>query len=132
LLLRNLCFKITTSIERNTHCLMFGLKKKADHLIDEDSLRELIQQNKKVNIIDVRTPMEYRPEHINPCNNVDVRDKEFKNKIKYFEKDKSYILYCANGKRSNKARKIMNTIGFDDVRVLEGGLNKWLGPLKVK
>jgi len=111
---------------------MFGFNKDTHDLVDEDTLRNMVQKDKKVKLIDVRTPMEYRPEHINPCNNIDVRDKEFKNKIKYFDKENTYILYCANGKRSRKARKIMLSAGFEDVKVLDGGMNKWLGALKIK
>jgi len=110
---------------------MFGLRKDKSRLVDEETLRELVQKSKKTKLIDVRTPMEYRPEHLNPCNNVDVRD-NFKDKIKYFEKTDHYVLYCANGRRSSKALKVMDKLGFENVKVLEGGLNKWLGPLKLK
>ncbi|MFK7901181.1 MAG: rhodanese-like domain-containing protein [Cyclobacteriaceae bacterium] len=111
---------------------MFGLLKDKTPVLTEEEVRNLVKNDKKVTLLDVRNAMEYRPEHLTPCQHVDVREKDFKDKIKYYETDKTYILYCKSGQRSKKARKIMTNMGFGNVYVLDGGINKWVGPLKIK
>jgi rhodanese-related sulfurtransferase len=101
--------------------------------LEPDEVRQLVKADPKTVLIDVRMPQEYRTEHLNPCININWRDKaEFEHKTKYLEKDKAYILYCQSGSRSDKARKKLEKIGFENVFTLKGGINQWMGNKKLK
>lgn len=42
-----------------------------------------------------------------------------------FDPDRSLILYCSTGERSAIAAATLRTMGYRDVRVLEGGMEAW-------
>lgn len=108
---------------------LFGKK---DYMIEEEELRDLVKTEKSAKVIDVRTSAEYRMEHINPCENISLQEKGFDDKLKYMDKEAIYVLYCQSGPRSKRARKKMLKAGFQHVFVLNGGIGKWTGSLRVK
>lgn len=83
-------------------------------------------------LIDVRTYAEYRMDHINPCQNISLKEGDFNGQVKYLDKDKYYVLYCTSEKRSKRARKRMLGMGFEKVYTLSGGIQRWVGVKKVK
>ena len=100
--------------------------------IQEDEVRELVKTNRKVELIDVRTMPEFKMEHINPCRNIDAREKDFEDKVKYLDKEGVYVLYCRRGKRSVKAATKLEQLGFKNVFSLKGGIEAWEGVKRVK
>ncbi|WP_298502464.1 rhodanese-like domain-containing protein [uncultured Maribacter sp.] len=82
--------------------------------------------NKKVQLIDVRTPNEFTNGHIGNAVNVDF----FKSDtfVSYFEKldiSKPVYLYCRSGARSRKAAHKLVDMGFKEIYDLQGGYSKW-------
>ena len=105
--------------------------KKTD--LSESGVREMFKENPKTELLDVRTAGEYRQAHINPCNNIDLRNPdEWTSKVKYLDKDKPYVVYCQSGRRSSKALKKLQNLGFESVYQLKGGIDAWDGALRVK
>ena len=100
--------------------------------IEEEEVRELVKTNRKVELIDVRTMPEYKMDHINPCRNIDLKQKDFVDKVKYLDKDTVYVLYCKTGKRSVKAASKLESLGFKNVFSLKGGIDSWEGAKRVK
>ena len=100
--------------------------------IEEEEVRELCKTNRKAELIDVRTMPEYKMEHINPCRNIDAREKSFVDKVKYLDKEGVYVLYCRTGKRSVKAAGKLENMGFKNVFSLKGGIEAWEGVKRVK
>ena len=109
-----------------------GLLGGGKYEISQDELKEMVKADRATQLIDVRTPMEFRSEHINPCLNIDLKADDFDKKINYLEREKTYVLYCRNGNRSARARKKMASMGFDHVFELKGGISRWVGSKKVK
>ena len=99
--------------------------------ITEEEVRALFKSGIKAELLDVRMMQEYRTEHINPCRNIDVKDKEFSKKVNYLDRDVTYVLYCRSGRRSQTALKMMQKMGFREVYSLKGGVTTWIGPKKV-
>ncbi len=64
-------------------------------------------------IIDVRTPKEFKSGHIKPSKNIPLQD--LSNKMSSLNKHKTYILCCASGARSGSAKRMMSSAGFDNV-----------------
>lgn len=77
-------------------------------------------------LLDVRTAGEYRSGHIKNALQADWLNKEqFTDRIKYLDKNKPLLVYCASGMRSAQAAKWLSNNGFSDVQSLKGGLIAW-------
>ena len=71
---------------------------------------------KKANalLIDVRTPEEYRKEHIDGAINIPVYEIDnIKNEI--IDQDKVILVYCSTGKRSKIVKQILMQNGYKNV-----------------
>jgi rhodanese-related sulfurtransferase len=86
---------------------------------------EMIQKEKDVIILDVRTPQEYQEGHISNAINIPVQILgQQLDKLKNF-KDKKILVYCRSGHRSAIASQILDRAGFKNVHNLKGGLFEW-------
>lgn len=90
------------------------------------SPRKLERKLKKdIQLVDVRTLKEFNEQHIETAVNLNVDDADFVQKIQSLDKSKPVYLYCRSGKRSSKASKKLDSLGFQKVYDLEGGMNSW-------
>jgi len=81
-------------------------------------------------VLDVRTPDEWHQYgYIFDARKVNIYDPAFTSEINKFDKNHSYLVYCLKGIRSEEACKIMANLGFAKLYNLDGGLEKWDGPL---
>jgi rhodanese-related sulfurtransferase len=82
--------------------------------------------NKDVQILDVRTPDEYAGGHIKNAMLANwVNKDEFTERVKYLDKTKPVLVYCASGGRSSQASQWLASNGFKQVENLTGGFNQW-------
>jgi rhodanese-related sulfurtransferase len=77
-------------------------------------------------IIDVRTPQEYAGGHIRSAINIDLNSPDFNAEIGKLDKNKTCIVYCSSGARSNTARNIMEASGFRHILNMTGGITEWI------
>lgn len=76
-------------------------------------------------ILDVRTPGEYKEEHLAGARQLDFLNSEaFDAGIKLLDKSHTYYVYCRSGKRSHHACMKMQKQGFK-VFDMEGGILNW-------
>lgn len=76
-------------------------------------------------ILDVRTPEEYKEEHLDGAQQLDFLNSEaFDEGIKRLDKSHTYYVYCRSGKRSHHACIKMQKQGFK-VFDMEGGILNW-------
>ncbi len=89
--------------------------------------KELIEKEKKLIIIDVRTEMEYIYEgKLENSILLDfLKPRIFKREIQKYDRNKKYLVYCAVGKQSSLACELMGELGFENVYELDGGLKAW-------
>lgn len=80
---------------------------------------------KDVQIIDVRTPQEYKGGKIGDAKNIDFYSADFKAMISKLDKSKPTLVYCAAGGRSGEAVEMMESLDFKEVYDLKGGYNAW-------
>lgn len=78
-----------------------------------------------VQLVDVRTPEEYKEGYIENSQNIDYYSPTFDEDIKKLDKSKPVILYCKSGNRSAKCAKKLIEAGFEKVYELEGGITEW-------
>ncbi|NDI98963.1 rhodanese-like domain-containing protein [Flavobacterium sp. LaA7.5] len=81
----------------------------------------------KIQLVDVRTPAEFRQGHIKSAKNVDVSNADFEKRIQQLDKNKPVYVYCRSGHRSKMAARKMEKAGFTMIYDLKGGINAWSG-----
>jgi rhodanese-related sulfurtransferase len=75
-------------------------------------------------VIDVRTPDEYRSGNIAGDQNINFFDKYFQEQIKLLDLNKRVCIYCAAAGRSRKAYKVIESLGSKVIYDLKGGHHK--------
>jgi rhodanese-related sulfurtransferase len=86
---------------------------------------EILQKHKDIVVLDVRTSKEYKEDHIKGAVNINYFSLNFKKNLKALDADKTYLLHCAVGGRSQKSIKTMNAVGIDKIIHMDYGLNQW-------
>ncbi|MDZ5607395.1 rhodanese-like domain-containing protein [Bacillus pseudomycoides] len=79
------------------------------------------QKNRQ--FIDVRTPGEFRGNHIQGFRNIPLN--ELVQKASYLDKNKEVIVICQSGMRSKQATKMLKKLGFQHITNVSGGMNAW-------
>jgi rhodanese-related sulfurtransferase len=88
----------------------------------------LIKENKdnpNFTILDVRTPEEFLGEYIENAVNLDYYSDTFRNDLDKLDKNKTYLIYCRSGRRSENALNIMKELDFREVYNMLAGIIKW-------
>jgi len=80
--------------------------------------------NKNKQFVDVRTPGEFKRNHIRGFKNIPLHQLSGKAE-KELSKDKEVIVICQSGMRSGQASKVLKKLGFTKVTNVKGGMNAW-------
>ena len=110
------------NLYKNIKRILKKYRGKDEYSIDFENAKNLLKNDKKALLIDVRSKQEYREGHLEGSINISLYDIERGNFIKV-EKNTTIILYCEQGKRSKKAMKFLRENGYENVYHIEGGLN---------
>jgi len=79
----------------------------------------------KVVVVDVRTPKEFAEGHIAGAINIDVRAKDFEEKLGKLDREKVYLFHCKSGGRSTVSIEIWERLGFKKLLHLDSGILEW-------
>jgi len=90
---------------------MFDFFKKLFGSKPQVSYKDLVAEGAQ--IVDVRTPAEYKGGHINKSVNIPLQD--LQKQLKKLDKNKVVITCCASGMRSASAKSILISNGFNTV-----------------
>jgi rhodanese-related sulfurtransferase len=93
-------------------------------LLTSEAFRTQVQV-KNVQLVDVRTPLEYKNGHLKNAINIDFFSEKFDSEFNKLNKEKAIYLYCRSGNRSRKAANKLATMGFIEIYDLEGGILKY-------
>lgn len=93
-------------------------------LISVEEMQEL-SKLEGVQLVDVRTPSEYKDGHVVNAKNIDFWNPNFDKNIEKLDKSKPIIVYCKSGGRSAKCASQLKSKGFKIIYDLEGGFSKW-------
>ncbi|MDA8233691.1 MAG: FAD-dependent oxidoreductase [Clostridia bacterium] len=88
-----------------------------------DDLRAALDNEEEIQLVDVRTPVEYKNGHVPGAINLPLDD--LRDKFGELDSHKKTILYCGIGYRSYLAYKILKDRGFGDLRHISGGFRSW-------
>jgi len=93
--------------------------------IDVKQLQARIESGEKINLLDVREPVEHEDFNIGgillPLGDIRVGDTETIEHLK----DQEVIIYCRSGNRSGQACMVLESLGFSNVINVTGGMLAW-------
>jgi len=87
--------------------------------------KAMIDNNKDVLILDVRTEAEFAQGHLDEAINIPHFDIEERYKELNIDKSKPIITICTMGGRSKLAAERLSKLEFTNVSNMVGGLNEW-------
>jgi len=92
--------------------------------VDPQQAQKLVAE-KKVVVLDIRTPGEFASGRIAGAKNIDFQAADFEQQIDRLDKSKSYLVHCASGGRSSHSLPLFKTHQFLSVYHLDGGIKAW-------
>ncbi len=109
-------------------CKTCQKKQFASHIMISEitvhELKQLLQQENDLQLLDVRESFEYQQFHL--PNSIHIPLAALPNNVNQLDKNKKIIAICAAGVRSQHAATILKQAGFEHIFNLKGGLHAWL------
>lgn len=93
--------------------------------VNSKEVSTLLQKDKKLVVLDVRTPEEFKEGHIKGALNIDIRQSDAFSKLDKLKPNASYIVYCRTNHRSGMAVEHMRQNGFKTVYQMMDGFPGW-------
>lgn len=101
----------------------------SNHDITVQELKELLDGEAKINLIDVRNPDEYEEDNLNaeliPLGDLPDRIEELENR-----KGQDIYIHCRSGARSDRAKQYLIANGFENVHNVLGGMMAYRDNIK--
>ena len=120
-----LCFlTIISCKENNTEAQSTSVKKVVNEKIASADFK-VKTEGKQIQLIDVRTPKEYKEGHIKNAKNINFFDEDFIAQMSKLDKKEVLYIYCRSGNRSGKAAAKLVSAGFTEIYDLKGGFLEW-------
>ncbi|MDD2798359.1 MAG: rhodanese-like domain-containing protein [Bacteroidales bacterium] len=85
----------------------------------------MLQKDKKLVVLDVRSPEEFSEGHIKGALNIDIRQSDATAKIDKLDKNAKYIVHCRTNHRSSMAVSYMMQKGFKTIFQMMDGFSGW-------
>ncbi|WP_251329403.1 rhodanese-like domain-containing protein [Haloplanus pelagicus] len=100
-----------------------------DGEIAPDELRDLLESDDRLRVIDIRSPRKFARGHVPGSENVPFR--ELPDRVEEFAGADRIVTVCPHGNASVQAARFVADAGASDARVesMAGGLEAWDGPL---
>ncbi|ADQ15899.1 Rhodanese domain protein [Leadbetterella byssophila DSM 17132] len=93
--------------------------------LSAEELSKKLEAEPQVQLVDVRTPSEFKAGHIPNASNIDVRSPQFNSMVATLDKSKPVYIYCLSGGRSSSAANKLREMGFQEVIEMPGGMMEW-------
>ena len=118
-------FKIIIAVLSFTLFSCQGQESKKVELLDAKTFSEKIHAKEDIQLVDVRTPEEYKEQHIDDAMNINWNDANFEQQIANLDTSKHVYVYCKSGGRSARATAKLSEMGFTNIYELDGGILSW-------
>jgi len=110
------------AIELIRECDDIGMQHNLIQAISTNELKEKIQNNKNLTLLDVREPYEHQMQNIGGKL---IPLKQLQDRFMELDISRETIIYCQLDTRSKAAAEILIKLGFKKVLYLKGGLTSW-------
>lgn len=104
-------------------CMSWSLALAGTQDISSREARALLEKNKKIFLLDVRTPQEYSQARL--PGTVLIPINEFERRIQEVPRNKTILVYCAVGSRSKAVAEYLSKNGYKDVYNMTDGIVGW-------
>jgi len=97
--------------------------------ITPEETYQIFQEHKKDNdfiVLDVKTKQEYLKTHLTGSMSIDFFSRSFKDDLFLLDNNKTYVVICKVGIRSEIAMNLMIKMGFKEVYNVLGGDDRWI------
>ena len=91
--------------------------------ISSDDLHTRLETHTPCALIDVRENFEWDAGHVHGAKHIPIGD--IVTRIEELNKSDTIVLYCKMGGRSMRALRILQSMGFEHVQSLRGGITAW-------
>ncbi len=91
--------------------------------ITAQALAEQLADGEETTIVDIRTPSEFGPAHIEGSRNIPLNHLD--ERLEEIPRDGTVVVHCAGGYRSSIGASLLQKHGFDNVVDLVGGFGAW-------
>jgi rhodanese-related sulfurtransferase len=88
-------------------------------------LSQILEKDKKIVILDVRTPQEFAAGHLKGAQNIDIYQDNFYTRIDKLNKKATYLVYCRTSNRSTATVGYMQQNGFKNLYQMMDGFPGW-------
>jgi len=85
-----------------------------------------MKKDRKIVVVDIRTPDEFADGHIKGAININMNDKDFAKKLAKLDRKKTYLMHCRSGGRSSASVPVWHRLGFKNVLHLSAGTLGWV------
>ncbi len=93
--------------------------------INSAEVNAILQKDKQLVVLDVRTPEEFSAGHIKGAINIDIKQPDALSKIDKLDHNAKYIVHCRTSHRSKIAVDHMVQSGFKNLYQMMDGFNGW-------
>jgi len=97
----------------------------AQNKLDATAFETKLKTTPDVQLVDVRTPEEFKSGHLEGALNYNIHGAEYQQQIAQLDKNKPVLVYCGVGGRSATACAQLDKAGFGQVYDLAGGIAAW-------
>lgn len=97
----------------------------AQNKLSPDAFEAMLKSDTTIQLVDVRTPEEFKGGYIAGAINWNIHEADFGQKIGTLDKNRPVLVYCAVGGRSANAANQIAKLGFGKVYDLKGGMTAW-------
>ncbi|CAM3803526.1 rhodanese-like domain-containing protein [Mesobacillus zeae] len=95
--------------------------------ITADKAKNMVEEG-QVEVIDVRTPAEFKEGHIPGAESIPL--KELGEKLTSLDRKGNYLIVCKGGGRSADASTLLNDENFKNIYNMTGGMDDWNGEIE--
>lgn len=105
-----------------------AVEKKFPHVISNDVLQEVLEENKDALVVDVREAAEYAFGHIPRAKSLPLGDLE--QGVNDLPKEAEIYVVCRTGTRSDIVAQKLSALGFSTVKNVVPGMSEWNGEIE--
>jgi len=84
-----------------------------------------LQADSEIIIVDMRTAKEFAEGHLPKAINLDMKSKDFSEKLAKLDRNTTYLVHCRSGARSTKSLPTWKELGFKKLLHLDSGFLSW-------
>jgi len=93
--------------------------------VNSIEVNQMLQRDKKLIVLDVRSADEFKEGHIKGAINIDILESDGYAKIDKLDHKAKYIVHCRTNHRSTTAFDYMKQSGFKNVYQMMDGMKGW-------